>query len=68
MTNTLEVMSWIAGIAAVPTAVVLAFVGRSRSAKQTTSKSIAGEGATAISGDVGRRGRDRCRAQQPRER
>jgi hypothetical protein len=52
MALTLETMSWIAGIAAVPVAVVLAVIGWSKSGKQKTNNSTVGKGGTAISGDL----------------
>jgi hypothetical protein len=45
-------MSWIAGIVAVPVAVVLAAIGWLKSGKQKTNKSTVRQGGTAISGDV----------------
>jgi hypothetical protein len=52
MALTLETMSWIAGIVAVPVAVVLAAIGWLKSGKQKTNKSTVRKGGTAISGDL----------------
>src|SRR5271170_5388918 len=52
MTPTLETLSWIAGIVAVPVAVVLAVCGWSMSGRPKTSQATARTGGTAIAGNV----------------